>query len=396
VPKTDQIKQVLGRGVDSVYPSAAALETRLLNGPPLRVYLGIDPSGPELHLGHAIPLQKLRQFQELGHQVILLVGDFTGQTGDPTDKQAARVPLSKEAVLANAARYRDQAAGILEFAGDNPAEFRFNSEWLESLSFSDVADLAGHFTVQQMLERDMFEDRLKAGKPISLREFLYPLMQGYDSVALEVDLEIGATDQTFNMLAGRKLAKEYAGREKFVLTVPILADKQGVKLGKSEGNAVPITAPPTELFGQVMALPDEVIVQALAWCTSVPQAEVTAVEGLVATDPMAAKLRLAAAVVTEYHDAQAAAAAAAAFGNLHQEGGSATPEDWQPPRAPMTVAEVMKESGLVSSLSEARRKITEGAVKLNGTTATDPTQPVAAGTVVEFGKKRKRAIRVGG
>ncbi|MDZ4248197.1 MAG: tyrosine--tRNA ligase, partial [Patescibacteria group bacterium] len=230
------ITRLIDRGTDTVYPSREALVKLLRGRRQLTVYLGLDPTSPELHIGHLIVLQKLRHFQELGHEVILLFGDFTAQTGDPTDKQAARQPLTKTQVLRNARAYKRQVKPFLKFRGANPARTAFNSEWLEGLDFGDVAELAQHFTVQQLLERDMFERRLNQGKPISLREFLYPLMQGFDSVALNVDIEVGATDQTFNMLQGRKLLKEYKDKEKYVLATPLLADAKGVKIGKTEGN----------------------------------------------------------------------------------------------------------------------------------------------------------------
>lgn len=388
--KKEQIKQVLTRGVEVIYPSKAALAKALNSGKKLRLYLGIDPTGADLHIGHTIALQKLRQFQDLGHEVILLVGDFTGQTGDPTDKQAIRKPMSRRQLTANAKRYKKQASSILSFTGRNAVKLVFNSQWLGKLTFDEVAELAGHFTVQQMVERDMFEERLRAGKPISLREFLYPLMQGYDSVALGVDLEIGGSDQTFNMLAGRKLAREYKEKDKFVVTVPILADSRGVKIGKTEGNAIAITGEAKELFGQIMALPDEVIVPTLECCTSVPQPEVAEVAKLTKDDPMEAKLRLAYAVVNEYQGARAAARGQDYFVKAFRK--RSIPKDiamWHPPRPVMPLWSLLKSHPTVPSSSEAHRLISQGAIKVDGKVVRDPHFEVSArqNPVIHIGKR---------
>ena len=387
------VSQILERGTDTVYPDRKSFEQRLRAGR-MTVYLGVDPSGADLHIGHTVALHKLRQFQQAGHKVILLIGDFTGQTGDPTDKTAARQPLTAAQVKANAKHYQKQAAKVLDFEGSNPVELRYNAKWLSRLTFAEVAELAGHFTVQQLLERDMFENRLKANKPISLREFLYPLMQGYDSVAMEVDVEVGGTDQTFNMLAGRKLLKEYKDKEKFVLTVPLLADRNGVKIGKTEGNAIAIAGQPADLYGQVMSLPDEVIGDAFAWCTSQPDAAVTAVRKLAKTKPRDAKMRLAHALVTEYRDAAAADQAEAHFRSVFQDKALPTQaEVWKPSKKTLHIRDALKEAGLVASSSEAQRKVAEGAVRLDG-------EPVAlfgpitlrTGQILSVGKKNHRQI----
>lgn len=388
--KKELTQELLRRGVDSIYPSPAALAKRLKAARRLRVYFGVDPSGADLHIGHMIPLQKLRQFQELGHEVILLVGDFTGQTGDPSDKQATRKPLTKQQVLKNAQYYRQQAATTLNFGGKNPVKLRYNSGWLDRLGFDEVAELADHFTVQQLVERDMFEQRLRAGKPISLREFLYPLMQGYDSVAMKVDVEVGGTDQTFNMLAGRKLVREYLGKEKFVLTVPLLADNRGVKIGKSEGNAIKIAGKPHELYGQVMALPDEVIVGAFEQVTSVPQAEVAAMGKLVKRSPRDAKMKLAYAIVCEFQGTTAAERGQRSFVRIFQQKNRPIQiPSWKSPTMVVPLWKAMKESGLVRSSSEAHRLVAQGAVHLNDQPQSDPNAGVKAieRPVLQVGKK---------
>lgn len=380
--------ELLSRGVEAIYPSRRALSQRLATANKLTVYYGIDPSGELLHIGHAVALQKLRQFQQLGHRVVIVIGDFTGQTGDPTDKRAARQPLSKRQVLANAKRYRQQLATVLDLTGRNPATIRYNSEWLESLTFSEVAELAGHFTVQQMVERDMFTQRLAAGKPISLREFLYPLMQGYDSVALKVDLEIGGADQTFNMLAGRKLSREYRNHEKFVMVVPILADAHGVKIGKSEGNAIAIAGPPADLYGQLMALPDELIVTVAEWCTSVSKPQVMELARLVKRAPRDAKMRMAWLTVAQYHGEAAATKAEQRFIKVFQRHDQPTDVPHWKLASPAPLWRVLRESGLASSGSEARRLIAQRAVKLDGHAADNPEAAVSPGTLLQVGKKR--------
>ena len=389
--KAALIARALDRGVDSVYPSREALAAVLRSKRRLKVYLGLDPSSPDLHIGHLLVLQKLRHFQELGHEVTLLLGDFTGQTGDPTDKQAARQPLAKREVLANAKGYRAQAAKLLKFRGKNPAKVRYNSEWLEKFRFADVAELAQHFTVQQLLERDMFERRLNQGKPISLREFLYPLMQGYDSVAMNVDLEIGATDQTYNMLQGRKLQKEYRNKEKFVLATPILADAKGVKIGKTEGNAIAIAGKPQELYGQVMHLPDEVTLPAYEWCTDVGQEELDEMLRTFKDNPRDAKMRLARAIVREVQGEEAADKAERHFVRVFQK--KAAPREvptWRASALAVPLWKVLKESELVKSSSEAHRLIQQGAVQVNDVVQSDPNTSIVASTypIVRVGKRK--------
>ncbi|MEX2209452.1 MAG: tyrosine--tRNA ligase [Patescibacteria group bacterium] len=391
LPKETLISQVLDRGVDSIYPSREALAGVLRKGRRLKIYLGLDPSSPDLHIGHLIVLQKLRHFQELGHEVTVLLGDFTGQTGDPTDKQAVRQPLTKQEVLANAKGYRAQAGSILKFRGKNPAKVRYNSAWLEKLRFADIAELASHFTVQQLLERDMFERRIHQGKPISLREFLYPLMQGYDSVAMNVDVEVGATDQTYNMLAGRKLQKDYHDKEKFVLATPILADAKGVKIGKTEGNAIAIAGKPQELYGQIMHLPDEVVLPAYEWCTRTPDEELDEVRRIFKDNPRDAKMRLARAIVREVQGDEAAEKAERHFVRVFQK--KATPREvptWRSSALAVPLWKVLKESGLVKSSSEAHRMVQQGAVQVNDVVQSDPNTSIVASTypVIRVGKRK--------
>ncbi|MDP3999989.1 MAG: tyrosine--tRNA ligase [bacterium] len=385
------ITQLVDRGTDTIYPSREALVQLLRGRRRLKVYLGLDPTSPDLHIGHLIVLQKMRHFQELGHEVILLFGDFTAQTGDPSDKQAARQPLTKTQVLRNARAYKRQVKKLLKFRGANPARTEFNSTWLEQMDFSGVAELAQHFTVQQLLERDMFERRMNQGKPISLREFLYPLMQGYDSVALNVDVEVGATDQTYNMLQGRKLLKEYKDKEKFVLTVPLLADSKGVKIGKTEGNAIAIAGKPQELYGQVMHLPDEVVVPAFEWCTSQSVEAVEDLKRTIKQNPRDAKMQLAKAIVLEVQGKDAAEKAERAFVRVFQK--KETPKGiptWRAEGLAVPLWKVLKESGMARSSSEAHRLIQQGAVQVNDVVQTDPNVSVVASAypIIRVGKRR--------
>ena len=251
----DKINEVLTRSISVVYPNKESLKEVLLSGKILRIYMGIDPTATYAHIGHATNYIVLKRFHELGHKIIILIGDFTAMIGDPSDKNAARKRLSKEEVLENLKTFKEQIGKIIDFEDKkNPVEFRFNSEWLSKLTFEEGIELASHFTVQQMIERDIFQKRIKENKPLYVHEFFYPLMQGYDSVALNVDMEVGGTDQTFNMLAGRILVKAYQKREKFVITTTLLEHPvTGEKLmSKSLGTGVGLDEPPNQMFGKVM------------------------------------------------------------------------------------------------------------------------------------------------
>src|SRR3989344_1169279 len=300
---------VSSRFIDKIYPSAVKLEEALRSGRRLTIYHGIDPTAPDLHLGHSTNFLLLRELQKLGHRVILLIGDFTGRIGDPTDKLAARKPLTEKEVLKNSRTYKQQIAKILDFSSrGNPVEIQFNSRWLKKLSSEDMIKLLANFTVAQTIKRDMFQRRLKEGKEIYLHEFLYPLMQGYDSVAMKVDAEVGGTDQTFNMLVGRDLERIYLNKGKFVLTTPLLENpKTGKKLmSKSEGGYISLQDPPNEMFGKLMALPDEVIVPCLELCTFYPQKEIEKIKKRLKSkklNPRDAKRILALEVTKIYHGA---------------------------------------------------------------------------------------------
>ena len=305
------IDELVRRSVDVIYPSERALRDLLGSGKKLRVYTGIDPTAPHLHLGHSTNIFLLERFRRLGHKAIVLIGDFTAQLGDPSDKSSARPQLTHTAVKENFASFRDQIGKMLDRGNEeNPIEFRFNSEWLSGLDFAKVSELASFFTVQQMIERDVFRRRLADQKPLYINEFLYPLLQGYDSVSLSADIEIGGRDQTFNMLAGRTLVKEYQNREKIVLTTRLLEHpKTGEKLmSKSKGTGVSGADLPDLLYGTIMALPDELLPQLFEDCTNVSRDEVAdfTSELKKSNDYFSGKQRLATTVVALYHGHDAA------------------------------------------------------------------------------------------
>jgi len=383
-----KIEELLTRGVENIYPKKDFLAEKLKSGEKLTLYLGIDPTGPCLHLGHAISLMKLRQFQDLGHKVIMLIGSFTAMIGDPTDKLATRKPLTREQVLENCKNYQKQAAAILDFEGKNKVEVRYNDEWLGKLKFDEIIDLASHFTVQQMLERDMFEKRMNEGKPIGLHEFLYPLMQGYDSVAMDVDGEIGGNDQTFNMLAGRTLIKAVKNKEKFVLTNKLLADPTGVKMGKTTGNMITLADSAEEMFGKVMSWTDGMIVSGFELCTKVPMSEVKNVgkRMKVGENPRDLKLELAGAVVEIYYGKKAAETAKENFLQMFQK--KEVPDDIAELKlAGASIVDVLFEAKFVTSKTDARRNIEQNGVKLNGAVVTDVAQTVKSGDIIQKGKR---------
>ncbi|MFH1078353.1 MAG: tyrosine--tRNA ligase [Patescibacteria group bacterium] len=383
------IRTFLTRGVENVYPNPDALEKLLFSGKRITTYCGIDPTGPTLHIGHSIWLRKLAELQKLGHDVILLIGDFTAMIGDPTDKAATRKKLSRKEVMVNCKLYKEQASKFLRFTGTNPAQLKYNSAWLAKMSFNDVVELASHFTVQQMAERDMFETRMKEGKPVYLHEFLYPLMQGYDSVAMDVDLEIGGNDQMFNMLAGRTLLKEMKGKEKIVLTLKLLEDTTGKKMGKTEGNMITLDDAPEDMFGKVMSWTDGMIVPGFELCTDVPMKEIQGIAASIADgeNPVAFKRRLAAEIVTMFIGADAAEKAAEHFTKVHTA--HEAPEEMLecPVKKACKLVDVLVQAGLVVSKSEARRQIEQGGVKVDGKVVKDVDATVKAPAVLQKGKR---------
>ncbi|MDP2632143.1 MAG: tyrosine--tRNA ligase, partial [Candidatus Curtissbacteria bacterium] len=353
----DKIDELLNRGVEQVLPNRDGL-AKLMNQKKITLYLGIDPSNAQIHLGNAVPLRKLRQFQDLGHKVILLIGDFTGMIGDPTDKSATRPKLTHEQVLRNAKTYKEQASKILAFDGKNPAQIKFNSEWLAKLNFEEILELSSLLTLQQIEERDMFVKRKQEGKPIHLHEFWYPLMQGYDSVAMDVDLEVGGTDQTFNMLVGRQLMKSLKNKEKFVMTVPLLLGTDGSKMGKSTGNYIAIDDKPNDMFGKIMSIRDDLIKQYF---------ELTTDKDLESIDwkqnPMQLKKQLASEIVAIYHGRDNAKSAQKDFENTFQKG--AIPQNAQiSAKAGTSLIDAISE--VTDSKSQSKRLLDQGAIEIDG------------------------------
>lgn len=367
---TDQnkIQEILTRGVEQIYPKPEMLEARLKEGKKLRLYVGIDPTGKDLHIGHALQLRKLKQFQDLGHEVIMLIGSFTGMIGDPTDKSAARQKLTRKQVLENAATYKKQASKILSFTGKNPAKIMFNHKWLAKMTFEDVVDLASNFTVQQMLERDMFDNRMKEGKPIYLHEFFYPLMQGYDSIAMDVDLEIGGSDQTFNMLAGRTLMKTVKNKEKMVMTHKLITNDEGKKMSKTEGGFVALNDSPEEMYGKIMSMDDSVIIPYFELATDIPTEDIAGkkIQMEQGVNPRDIKAELAFEIVTVFHDEKSAVTAREHFQQVFQKHEAPTEMDEIKVSSPESIVDILVRSKLVTSKSEARRMIEQKGVKLDG------------------------------
>lgn len=376
------------RGVENIYPTRDFLQKELNSGQQLSLYTGYDPTAPTLHIGNGITMLKLRDFQMLGHKIIFLIGDFTGMIGDPTDKLATRKKLTRKEVLENARLYQEQASRILDFSGDNPAEIRFNSEWSDSLSLPEFFELAAHFTVPQLLERDMFQERLKTGGTIHLHEFLYPVMQGYDSVAMNVDGEVGGNDQTFNMLAGRTLMKEMKGKEKFVLTTKLLVDATGKKMGKSEGNMISFLDTGEDMFGKVMRWGDEMIVPGFELCTRLPMDEVGILEKEMkaGANPRDAKLRLAFEITKTFLGEAAAKKGQEHFATVIQS--HEKPEEMTELKpSAYDILTVLVEAGFASSKSEARRAVEQGGVKVNDEKVDTIDMKIKKGDVVQKGKR---------
>ena len=382
------------------------LEESRKTGRPLRVKAGFDPTSPDLHLGHTVLMRKLRHFQQLGHTVIFLVGDSTALIGDPTGRNVTRKPLTVEQIAVNAETYLAQAFKILD---KNVTEIRYNSEWLGKLTYEQIIRLTAHFTVSQMLERDDFNKRYNAEQPISLHEFLYPVMQGYDSVALECDVELGGTDQKFNLLCGRELQRHYGQKPQIVLMTPILEGLGGVqKMSKSLGNAIGINEPPTEMYGKLMSIDDELMWKYWVFLTDLKQSEVDALQAEVAAGkvhPMEVKKRLARTITAGFHGEDAAQSADENWAKMFQQKGEsedleevavayadvAGPAETQQIRLPKLLVHL----GLAASGAEANRKIAEKAVKLDGETAEGNLLPVAvlpARIVVRLGKRAKVAV----
>src|SRR3989338_5139629 len=357
--KTDAqtIEEVLSRGVSEVIVKED-LEKKLLSGKKLRIYLGVDPTGFSLHLGHAVVLRKLKEFLDLGHEVILLIGDFTAKIGDPTGKDTTRIPLTDKQIKENFKDYKKQASKVLNFS---KVKIKYNSVWLSKLRFEDVLKLVGHFTVQQMLHRDMFDKRVKENAPINQTEFLYPLMQGYDSVAMDVDVEIGGNDQMFNMLAGRTLQKIYHNKDKDILTTKLLLGTDGRKMSKTYDNAIYLTDEPNDMYGKIMSIKDELIGQYFELATNLDEQKIT--EILSMPNPRDQKALLAKEIVTMYHGEKAAIKAAENFDKVFRQHQMPSEiEIFKTDKTTYPILDLLCDTKLAPSKNEAKRLVEGGGV----------------------------------
>jgi len=367
------------------------LEKSLAAGKPLRVKAGFDPTAPDLHLGHTVLLRKLKHFQDLGHTVIFLIGDFTGMIGDPTGRSATRPPLSAEELMKNAKTYMEQVYKILS---PRTTEVRFNSEWFDKLKSSDWIKLAAKFTVSQMLEREDFHKRFQEEKPIALHELLYPISQGYDSVRLKADVELGGTDQKFNLLMGRELQRAHGQESQAILTMPILEGLDGVqKMSKSYGNAIGIKEAPLEMYGKLMSISDEMMWRYYELLTDVQMAEIERMKK--EAHPMQAKKDLAARIVKDFHSAEAATKAAENWAKQFQK--DEVPEsveevEIEHPENHLRIDKLLARVQLAESVTDATRKLKQGAVKVNGAPVNDPTTvlDISPGIVLQVGRRIKR------
>lgn len=398
-PITDRVREALAitqRGCEELLPEGEwvkKLAKSEATGVPLRIKLGLDPTAPDIHLGHTVVLNKLRQLQDLGHTVIFLIGDFTSLIGDPSGRNSTRPPLTAEQVKANAETYYRQASLVLDPAR---TEIRYNSEWCDALGARGMIQLASRYTVARMMERDDFTKRFKAGTPISVHEFLYPLMQGYDSVALKSDLELGGTDQKFNLLMGRHLQSEYDQEPQCILTMPLLEGLDGVeKMSKSKNNYIGISEPANTMFGKLMSISDDLMWKYFTLLSFRPLAEIEGLKAECAAgrNPRDAKVMLAQEIVTRFHSAEAAEAALADFTNRARGG---VPDDipavtvsLPEGQAEMGIGALLKQAGLVASTSEAARMVEQGGVRVNSESIGDKSLKLAAGVyVLQVGKRK--------
>lgn len=375
-----EANEVLTRGVNQILPSQKGLAD-LMSKKKIKLYQGFDPSAPSLHLGNFVGLMKLRQFQKAGHEVIFLVGDFTGMIGDPTDKLATRKKLTREEVLKNAKAWKKQASKLLDFDGPNPAKIMFNSKWSDKISFKDLIEITSNLTVQQLIERDMFQARLKSKEPIYLHEFLYPVAQGYDSVEMEVDLEVGGNDQLFNMMVGRNLCKAIKNKEKYVLTTKLLVDKEGKKVGKTTGNALFLDSKPQDFYGGIMSFPDEVILLSYELLTELP---LDGLDAKIKANPMLEKKNLAYEIVKLLWGDKLAKKAALTFeNNFHKREAEYTLEI----KLQKSLAETIAPFTNLKSSGDAKRLIQQGGITINGDVVSDLNYKTKKGDKIKIGKK---------
>ena len=394
----DQALEIIARGADEILVEDELVE-KLRQGRPLRVKAGFDPTAPDLHLGHTVLINKLRQFQDLGHEVMFLIGDFTGMIGDPTGKNVTRKPLSRDEVIENARTYEQQIFKILD---PEKTLVMFNSSWMNAMTPVDLIQLAAKHTVARMLERDDFHKRYSSGQPIAIHEFLYPLIQGYDSVAMKADVELGGTDQKFNLLVGRELQKHYGQPRQVVMTMPILEGLDGVqKMSKSLGNYIGIHEPAEEMFGKLMSISDELMWRYFELLSFRPTGEIAAFREQVAAgaNPRDIKFKLGEEIVARFHDQAAATRAREAFIARFQKG--ALPEEIpeqrvSAPSGTLALANLLKDAGLTGSTSDALRMIRQGAVRIDGERVEDEglVLPVGSCHLFQVGKRRLARVTV--
>ncbi|WP_326538999.1 tyrosine--tRNA ligase [Pseudorhodoferax sp.] len=402
-PITDRVREALAislRGCDELLPEAdwaRKLARSQATGTPLRIKFGMDPTAPDLHFGHTVVLNKMRQLQELGHVVIPLIGDFTTTIGDPSGRNSTRPPLTREQIEAYAKTYFDQVGLVIDLAR---AEVRWNSEWSDPLGARGMIQLAAKYTVARMMERDDFSKRLREGTPISVHEFLYPLMQGYDSVALKSDLELGGTDQKFNLLVGRHLQQEWGQEPQCILTMPLLEGLDGVeKMSKSNGNYIGITEPANTMFAKVLSISDTLMWRWFTLLSFRPEAEIAALKAEVEAgrNPKDAKVMLAKELTTRFHGAAAADAAEVDFHNRAAGGVPDVIPEVSLADAPLPIGAVLKQAGLAPSTSEALRLVEQGGVRVEGGVVSDKGLKLGAGTyVVQVGKRKFARVTLGG
>lgn len=394
-PVNDAVRAAMAvslRGCDELLPQDDWLQKLARSnatGVPLRIKLGLDPTAPDIHLGHTVVLNKMRQLQDLGHQVIFLIGDFTSMIGDPSGRNATRPPLTREQIESNAQTYYRQASLVLD---PSKTEIRYNSEWSDPLGARGMIQLASRYTIARMMERDDFTKRFKAGVPISVHEFLYPLMQGYDSVALKSDLELGGTDQKFNLLVGRQLQAEYGQEPQCILTMPLLEGLDGVeKMSKSKNNYIGITEPANSMFAKMLSISDALMWKYFTLLSFRSEAEIAALKAEVdaGRNPKDAKVLLAKEVTTRFHDAAAAEAAEADFQNRAKGGVPDELPDVALAGAPLGIGTLLKQANLVASGSEGLRMVEQGGVRIDGVAISDKGLKLEAGTyVVQVGKRK--------
>ncbi|MFP4052530.1 MAG: tyrosine--tRNA ligase [Phycisphaerae bacterium] len=386
--------ELLTRGCEAIYTEkelAARLREASAKGRPLRVKLGMDPTAPDIHIGHVVQLRQVRKFQDLGHTAVLIIGDYTARVGDPSGANKTRPMLTPEQIEANAKTYFEQAGRILDVSPEK-CEIRYNSEWLAELSFAEVIQLCSQMTVARMMERDTFELRFKDGVPIGLHEFLYPLIQGYDSVCVEADVELGGTDQTFNNLVGRQLQEHAGQKPQVVLIFPLLVGLDGTqKMSKSKHNYIGITDEPNDMFGKVMSIPDELMENYFLLATEVPREQIPELTDPQKTHPRKAKARLAREIVTLYHNPEAAAAAEEHFDRVFAQGQDPDEMPEMPVlENPLGIVELVVSAGFAASNGEAKRLIKQNAVSLDHEKITDANTQVdvQTGQVLRVGKRR--------